>query len=127
METVKKYDLTQLKANLDKIAAGEYGAVVRSKGIIQATDSKWYAFNLTPEEVEIKENAAIIGLSALMTTTMMRMADVVKLRNDKSCSAKVIIGGACVTPSFANEIGADDYSSDAADCVRVVKNILAKK
>ncbi len=59
METVKKYDLTQLKANLDKIAAGEYGAVVRSKGIIQATDSKWYAFNLTPEEVEIKENAAI--------------------------------------------------------------------
>jgi len=78
-------------------------------------------------DTAIKENAAIIGLSALMTTTMMRMADVVKLRNDKSCSAKVIIGGACVTPSFANEIGADDYSSDAADCVRVVKNILAKK
>ena len=59
METVKKYDLNVLKANLDKIAAGEYGAVVRSKGIIQATDGKWYAFNLTPEEVEIKENAAI--------------------------------------------------------------------
>ena len=59
METVKKYDLNVLKANLDKIAAGEYGSVVRSKGIIQATDGKWYAFNLTPEEVEIKENAAI--------------------------------------------------------------------
>ncbi len=59
METVKKYDLNALKAVLDKIAAGEYGTVVRSKGIIQATDGKWYAFNLTPEEVEIKENAAI--------------------------------------------------------------------
>ncbi len=59
METVKKYDLTVLKANLDKIAAGEYGTVVRSKGIIQSTDGNWYAFNLTPEEVEIKENAAI--------------------------------------------------------------------
>lgn len=78
-------------------------------------------------DVAIKENAVIIGLSALMTTTMMRMADVVKLRDEKKCNAKVIIGGACVTPSFANEIGADDYSSDAADCVKVVKKILAKK
>ena len=59
METIKKYDISALKANLDRIANGEFGTVVRSKGIIQGTDGKWYAFNLTPEEVEIKENAAI--------------------------------------------------------------------
>ena len=74
----------------------------------------------------IEENAAIIGLSALMTTTMMRMADVVDMKNEMGCIAKVIIGGACVTPSFAKEIGADDYSSDAADCVRVVKKLLGE-
>jgi len=74
----------------------------------------------------IEKNAAIIGLSALMTTTMMRMADVVKIRNEMGCKAKVIIGGACVTPSFAKEISADDYSSDAADCVKVVKKLLGE-
>lgn len=74
----------------------------------------------------IEKNAAIIGLSALMTTTMMRMADVVKVKNEMGCKAKVIIGGACVTPSFAKEISADDYSSDAADCVKVVKKLLGK-
>ena len=58
-ETAKKYDMTALKATLDKIAAGEYGMVVRSKGIVCGTDGKWYAFNLTPEEVVIVDNKAI--------------------------------------------------------------------
>ena len=55
----KKYDLDELKKTLDKLAKGEYGVVVRSKGIIKATDNNWYAFNLTPEEVEIVPNKAI--------------------------------------------------------------------
>ena len=58
----------------------------------------------------IEENAQIIGLSALMTTTMMRMKDVVDLAKEKGCQAKIIIGGACITESFAEEIGADGYS-----------------
>ena len=58
----------------------------------------------------IEENAQIIGLSALMTTTMMRMKDVVDLAKEKGCQAKIIIGGACITESFAEEIGADSYS-----------------
>lgn len=73
----------------------------------------------------IKENAAIIGLSALMTTTMMRMQDVVELCKAKGCSSKVIIGGACITQSFADEIGADGYSKDAAECVRLVEKLLS--
>lgn len=73
----------------------------------------------------IKENAAIIGLSALMTTTMMRMQDVVELCKAKGCSSKVIIGGACITQSFADEIGADGYSKDAAECVKLVENLLS--
>ena len=73
----------------------------------------------------IKENARIIGLSALMTTTMMRMKDVVNLAKEKGCKSKVIIGGAAVTESFAEEIGADGYSKDAAECVKLVERLLA--
>ena len=71
----------------------------------------------------MKENAAIIGLSALMTTTMMRMKDVVELCKEKGCTSKVIIGGACITQSFADEIGADGYSKDAADAVKLAKRL----
>ncbi len=74
----------------------------------------------------IAEDAAIIGLSALMTTTMMRMKDVVNLCKEKGCKSKVIIGGACITQSFADEIGADGYSKDAAECVKLVERLLAE-
>lgn len=72
----------------------------------------------------IEEHAQIIGLSALMTTTMMRMKDVVELAKEKGCESKIIIGGACITESFAQEIGADGYSADAASCVKLVQKLL---
>lgn len=74
----------------------------------------------------METGAAIIALSALMTTTMMRMQDVVDLCREKGCLAQVIIGGACITQSFAEEIGADGYSKDAADCVKLVERLLAR-
>lgn len=78
-------------------------------------------------DTAIKEDAKIIGLSALMTTTMMRMKDVVELKKEKGCAAKVVIGGAAITDSFAAEIGADGYSKDAAECVRLVERLLEEK
>ena len=62
--------------------------------------------------------------SALMTTTMMRMKDVVELVKEKQLKTKVIIGGAVITQSYADEIGADGYSKDAADAVRLVQRLL---
>ena len=59
IETAKKYDINELKKLLDKMANGEYGMIVRSKGIIHGNDNKWYQFNLTPEEVEVLPNKAI--------------------------------------------------------------------
>ena len=59
IETVKKYNIEDLKKTLDDMANGKYGVIVRSKGIIQGTDNKWYVFNLTPEEVEVEESKAI--------------------------------------------------------------------
>jgi 5-methyltetrahydrofolate--homocysteine methyltransferase len=73
-----------------------------------------------------ENNASVIGLSALMTTTMMRMKDVVDAVKEQNLPYKVIIGGAVVTDSFAEEIGADGYSNDAADCVKLVESIRNK-
>ena len=72
----------------------------------------------------LKEHAKVIGLSALMTTTMMRMKDVVELVKEEQLDVKVIIGGAVITQSFADEIGADGYSCDAADCVKLVQALM---
>ena len=75
-------------------------------------------------ETALKEHAKVIGLSALMTTTMMRMKDVVELAKEKGCDSKIVIGGAAINESFADEIGADGYSKDAADCVKLVDRLL---
>lgn len=72
----------------------------------------------------MEEHAAIIGLSALMTTTMMRMRDVVEYAAACGCSSKIIIGGAVTTQSFADEIGAAGYSKDAAEAVHLVERLL---
>ena len=69
-------------------------------------------------------DADIIALSALMTTTMMKMKETVALRNQKNMKAKVIIGGVVTTQSFADEIGADGYSKDAAEAVKLVQSLL---
>nr|WP_308623813.1 homocysteine S-methyltransferase family protein [uncultured Eisenbergiella sp.] len=72
-----------------------------------------------------KENgASIIGLSALMTTTMQEMRHVVELAHEEGLDAKIIIGGAVVTREYAEEIHADGYASDAADTVRLAKRLL---
>jgi len=77
-------------------------------------------------ETAVKENAAVIGLSALMTTTMMRMKDVVEYAREKSIPSKIMIGGAVITQDFADEIRADGYAKDAAQACRVVEKLLEK-
>lgn len=72
----------------------------------------------------IRENAKVIGLSALMTTTMMRMQEVVNKAKEMHYTGKIIIGGAAITPGFSDEIGADGYSKDASDCVKLVARLL---
>lgn len=75
-------------------------------------------------EAAIEHHAAIIALSALMTTTMQEMKRVVACARERQVSAKIMIGGAVITPEYAREIGADAYSRDAADAVRVARGLL---
>ena len=77
-------------------------------------------------EAAIQEKADVIGLSALMTTTMMEMKKVVELAKEKNLSAKIMIGGAVITQGFADEIGADGYAQDAQAAVAVVEQLLKK-
>ena len=76
------------------------------------------------EHIE-QDKPDVIGLSALLTTTMVYMADVVKALREKNITdVKVIIGGAPITQNYAEEIGADGYAPDAASAVDLVKDIL---
>lgn len=68
-------------------------------------------------------NAHIIGLSALMTTTMVEMRDVIKLAKEQNLNCKFMIGGAVVDAEYAKEIGADGYSRDAYEAVKLAKRL----
>ncbi|MFA7004909.1 MAG: corrinoid protein [Verrucomicrobiia bacterium] len=73
-----------------------------------------------------QHNAQIVGLSALLTTTMPAMKDTVQaIRNAGLKTVKVVIGGAPITQEFANEIGADAYAPDAASGVDVAMKTVA--
>ena len=75
-------------------------------------------------EAAKKDDVDIIGLSALMTTTMTEMKNVVERAREEKLKAKIIIGGAVITQSYADEIGADGYSKDAQEAVKLVKRLL---
>jgi 5-methyltetrahydrofolate--homocysteine methyltransferase len=68
--------------------------------------------------------ADIIGLSALMTTTMARMKEVVSLARESGLKARIIVGGAVVNEAYAREIGADGYSPDAYRAVKLAESML---
>lgn len=111
-------DIHDIGKNLVTLMLGNYGfrmvdlgKDVPSEKIIEAAKA---------------ENADIIALSALMTTTMVEMKNVVKLAKEAGLKAKIIIGGAVTTESYAREIGADGYSEDAQSAVALVKRLLKK-
>ncbi len=69
-------------------------------------------------------HAQVIALSALMTTTMQQMRHVIEYAKEQEVDAKIIVGGAVITQEYADEIGADGYSKDAAEAVKLTKRIL---
>ncbi len=75
-------------------------------------------------EAAREHNAQVIALSALMTTTMQQMRHVIDYAKECDMPAKIIVGGAVITQEYADEIGADGYSKDAADAVKLTKRIL---
>jgi 5-methyltetrahydrofolate--homocysteine methyltransferase len=72
------------------------------------------------------EKAQLVGMSALLTTTMPHMRTVIEALKEAGLSSKVktIVGGACVTQAFADQIGADAYGSNASDAVSKARKLL---
>jgi len=78
-------------------------------------------------EAAKEHNAQLIGLSALLTTTMPAMRDTVKAVRDQGLPVKIVIGGAPITMEFAKAIGADGYARDAASAVDAAMELLQSK
>lgn len=75
-------------------------------------------------DTAIEQNVRLVGLSALMTTTLCSMEQTIKLLRDNNVDCKVMVGGAVLTPEYAEKIGADYYARDAKESVDIAKNVL---
>jgi 5-methyltetrahydrofolate--homocysteine methyltransferase len=84
--------------------------------------------NVSPQaffDAAKEHNADLVGLSALLTTTMPSMKSTVEMIKSQGLEAKIMIGGAPITQEYADEIGADGYSPDAASAVDTARELVA--
>ncbi len=84
--------------------------------------------NVSPDafaEATVEHDADIVGISALLTTTMVGMKAAVEAVRAADPTAKILVGGAPVTDEFAAEIGADGFAKDAATAANVAQELLA--
>jgi 5-methyltetrahydrofolate--homocysteine methyltransferase len=75
----------------------------------------------------IRDGANVVAMSALLTTTMTNMQSTIEAIREAGLreQVRIIVGGAPITKSYADEIGADGYAEDASSAVRLVKEVLA--
>ncbi len=74
-------------------------------------------------DAAIKYDVRLVGLSALMTTTLKSMEGTIKLLRDNNVNCKIVVGGAVLTPEYAEKIGADFYAKDAKETVDIAKRV----
>jgi len=78
-------------------------------------------------EAVMRENADICGISALMTTSMAFMPEVIKAVKEKSPRTITMVGGGPLSPAIAKSFGADGYGKDAVEAIRVAKKLLEER
>lgn len=127
-EPVGKAVIGTVKGDLHDIGKNLVAMMLKGAGfevIDLGVDVEAETFIAKAEEV----GADVIGMSALLTTTMQSMKDTIELLKEKGLRDKyiVMIGGAPITDSFAEEIGADYYTPDAASAAEIAKEVVAKK
>ncbi|MCH5192908.1 MAG: homocysteine S-methyltransferase family protein [Oscillospiraceae bacterium] len=76
-------------------------------------------------EAAVSHKAKLVGLSALMTTTLGAMEETVKLLRDNKAECKIVVGGAVLTPEYAEKIGADFYAKDAKETVDIARKVYS--
>ena len=112
-------DIHDIGKNIVKVVLENYGYTVIDLGR-----------DVEPErvlEAALSQKAELVGLSALMTTTLPAMEKTIKVLKEAGCSAKVVVGGAVVTSQYAAEIGADYYAKDAKATVDAARDVYGKR
>ncbi len=111
-----KGDIHDIGKNIVKVLLENYGYPVIDLGK-----------DVDPESVvkAVREHhAPLVGLSALMTTTLRSMEETIALLRQADLSCKVVVGGAVLTPEYASKIGADFYAKDAKQSVDVARQVI---
>ena len=78
-------------------------------------------------DTAIEQNVQLVGLSALMTTTVVNMEETIRLLKEKAPCVKVMVGGAVLTQEYADMIHADFYSKDAMGSVYYAQRLFGKE
>ena len=110
-----KGDIHDIGKNIVKLLLENYGFEVTDLGK-----------DVSPEDIVdkvVELHAEIVGLSALMTTTVPAMEETIKLLRERAPWAKIVVGGAVLTKEYADAIGADKYAKDAMETVRYAELI----
>ena len=109
-------DIHDIGKNIVKVLLENYGYTVIDLG------------RDVPEETVVQavkeHNVKMVGLSALMTTTLKAMEDTITMLRAESLDCKVVVGGAVLTPEYAKNIGADYYAKDAKETVDIAKLVI---
>ena len=111
-----KGDIHDIGKNIVKVLLENYGYDVIDLGK-----------DVTPQEIAdaVKtHNVKLVGLSALMTTTVPSMAETIKLIKEQTTDVSVMVGGAVLTEEYAEMIGADYYGKDAMSSVRIAEKFF---
>ena len=110
-----KGDIHDIGKNIVKLILENYGFAVTDLGR-----------DVAPERIvdeAVKQHAPIVGLSALMTTTVPAMADTVRLLRERAPWCRIVVGGAVLNADYAAAIGADKYAADAMEAVRYAEEV----
>ncbi len=113
-----KGDIHDIGKNIVKVLLENYGYRVIDLGKDVAPE--------TVVEAAVREDVRLVGLSALMTTTVASMEATIRLLRRKAPGAKVVVGGAVLTADYAAQIGADYYAREAMDTVRCADRVFAQ-
>lgn len=111
-----KGDIHDIGKNIVKVLLENYGYTVIDLG----KDVEYQKV----VDAAIEHKVKLVGLSALMTTTLVSMKETIDLLRKNNVDCKVVVGGAVLTPEYAKEIGADFYAKDAKETVDIAKEVI---
>ena len=109
-------DIHDIGKNIVKVVLENYGYTVIDLGRDVPKEAV--------VEAAIREDVKLVGLSALMTTTVVSMAETIAALRESGHDCKIMVGGAVLTPEYAAEIGADYYAKDAKQSADIAKLVL---